>query len=559
MRPNHPRWLAATAFLLVVAASPAAAGPCENLVVGAGGLLSGASVTVAVTVPGPAFTAPDGVTYTGVPAFCKVSAVLTPTADSLINVEVWLPTASWNGKFQGIGNGGYGGTIAQGSAAMVAGLKSGFAVANTDMGTVPSSNGNADALVGHPQKWIDFGWRATNLMTKTAKQLVQRFYGQAPRYSYFNGCSTGGQQGLMEAQRFPEDYDGILAGAAASNRTHVHTAVLWNYQHARRTPLSLFASTDQTKAMVKSMLQACAVKSGGLATDPFLTDPRACDWDPAVMQCTGLPDGICLTPEQVATARAKYAGPRNPLTGRQIYPGLARGAEADSQFGWAALDTQTETPFGSLFKWVFGPLFTHANYNFAGDMASVDSILASNLNANRTDYSAFRQRGGKIIAYHGWADPLATPQESINAYERLVAAQGKGSVAATKEVQSFYRLFMVPGMYHCGYGPGPNVIGQPYTGQVVVQPPLSADADHDIFLALQNWVENGVPPNRLIATKYVSDLAVNGVQMTRPICVYPNVARYSGAGDPNQAGSFVCAPAPGRTDPAQVPATEYVN
>jgi hypothetical protein len=548
---------AACVLLGVGSTGTTMAGPCESLVLN-NLSQAGTTITSAVTVPGPAFTTPDGALHVNVPSFCKVSAVLTPTVDSFINVELWMPSSTWNGRFQGIGNGGYGGTIAQGSTAMITGLQAGFSVATTDMGTAPSSNGNADALIGHPQKWVDFGSRATHLMTVMSKQLIQQFYGRAPQYSYFNGCSTGGQQGLMEAQRYPDDYDGILAGAPASNRTHVHTAVLWNYQAARRTPTSLFFSTDQTKAMVRSIVQACAVKSGGLPTDAFLTDPRACDWDPAQMQCTGAPDGICLTPDQVATARAKYAGPRNPVTGQQIYPGLAKGSEADSQFGWAALDTQVETPFGSLFKWVFGPTFTYRNFDFDTDMAVVDEILATSLNANSTDYSRFRDRGGKVIVYHGWADPLATPQESINAYERQVAAEGRGG-ASVRRVQDFYRLFMVPGMYHCGYGPGPNVIGQPYTGQVVAQPPLMPDAKHDIFRALQAWVEEGVAPHSVVATKYIGDQAANGVQMTRPVCVYPNVARYSGGGDPNLAASFICSPAPGSTDPSQVPAPAYVN
>jgi len=558
MRFRAASWFASLALSLLVSAfacASASAATCETLVLNSS---PGLTVTGAVTIPGPSFTAASGVTYTNLPSFCKVSVVLTPTSDSFINVELWMPTSTWNGKFQGIGNGGYGGSIAQGSLAMVAGLQAGFAVATTDMGTVPSSNGDGDALIGHPQKWIDFGWRATHLMTIASKQLIQAFYLQAPRYSYFNGCSTGGQQGLMSAQRFPADYDGILVGDPAHNRTHVHSAVLWGYQASHKTPTALYFSTGQTGAMAASIAKACAAKSGGVATDAFLTDPRACDWDPAVMQCTGLPDGTCLTADQVATARAKYAGPRDPVTGHQIYPGLPRGSEADSQFGWAALDTEVETPFGSLFKWVFGPTFTYLNFNFDSDMATIDSILASNLNANSVDLSAFRDRGGKIIHYHGWADPLASPQESINYYERLVAAQGGGATAA-KRAQNFYRLFMVPGMYHCGYGPGPNTFGQPYTGQVAVQPPLAADADHDIFLALQQWVEKGVAPQRVIAAKYVSDLAANGVQMTRPICVYPNVAHYSGSGDTNDAANFTCAPAPGRTDPAQVPAPEYLN
>lgn len=559
MKTDLPKLAAAAVFFSSLCVTmPAVAGPCENLVVNPGGVLGG-KVTGALSVSGPLFVAPDGVTYTGVPAFCKVSAVLTPSSDSFVNVELWMPANSWNGKYQAVGNGGYAGSLAQGVPAMIAALQSGFAVANTDMGTAPSSNGNADALIGHPEKWIDWGWRSTHLMTTTSKQLIQAFYGQAPSKSYFNGCSTGGQQALMAAQRFPEDYDGILAGAPANNRTHVHTAVLWNYQATHKTPQSLFFSTDQTKAMTKSVVAACAAKSGGLATDPFLTDPRACDWDPAVMQCTGLPDGICLTPDQVTAARAIYSGPRNPRTGRQIYPGLPKGSESDGQFGIAAMSTQTETPFGSIFKWVFGPTFTYLNFNFDTDMASMDSILASNLNANSVDLTAFRNRGGKLIMYHGWADPLAPPQNTINYYERLVDSQNGRGASATNNVQSFARLFMVPGMYHCATGPGPNAFGNRFSGKVVVAPPGAANAENDIFLALQDWVEKGTAPTRITATKYVNDEKDQGVQMTRPICVYPQVAKYSGSGDPNTASSFICAPAAGKTDPSQVSAPEYLN
>jgi feruloyl esterase len=271
------------------------------------------------------------------------------------------------------------------------------------------------------------------------------------------------------------------------------------------------------------------------------------------MQCTGAPDGICLTPDQVVTARAKYQGPRNPVTGRQIYPGLPRGSEAAATGGWANLDTQVETPFGSLFKWVFGPTFTYLNFNFDTDMQTLDSVLAPILNANSIDLSAFRSRNGKIIAYHGWADPLASPQEGINYYERLVAAQN------TQKAQSYYRLFMVPGMYHCSGGPGPNAFGQAYGTSATIPRPLSDDPGHNIFRALQQWVEKGVAPERVVAAKYTNDDDTQPVQMTRPLCVYPKVARYSGTGDPNQEANFVCAPAPGRTDPAQVPAPEYIN
>lgn len=549
------RWVAALATGLAFS-FPAFAGTCESLVVNLA--LTGTTVTGATTVPGPAFTAPDGITYTNVPSFCKVSAVLMPTSDSFINVELWMPVSGWTGRFEGIGNGGYAGTVALGVPAMIAGLQQGLAVATTDMGTAPSGNNDGDALIGHPEKWVDFGWRATHLMTTTSKTIIQAYYGQAPRWSYFNGCSTGGEQALMSAQRFPDDYDGILGGDPAGNRTHGHTGVLWNYTAMHKTTQSLFTSTGQTQAMVNSILAACVVKSGGLASDAFLTDPRTCGWDPAVMQCTGAPDGTCLTADQVVAARTMYAGAVDPATGHRIFPGSVRGSEADSQFGWVGIGTQPETPFGSLFKWVFGPTFVYSMFNFDSDMATMDSILAPNLNANSTNLSTFRDHGHKLLMYHGWADPLITPQESINHYNAIVAAQGAGA-AAVKKAQDFYRLFMVPGMYHCATGPGPNAFGNRFSGIAYAPPPLANDAEHDIFIALQNWVEKGVAPTRVTAAKYVNDVPQLGVQMTRPICLYPNVAKYSGTGDPNSAENFTCAPAPGTNDPSQVAAPEYRN
>jgi feruloyl esterase len=547
--------LAVFAFLLTHAV-PAAAGACENLVINLG--LSGTAVSAATTVPGPSYTAPDGVTYANVPSFCKVSAVLTPTSDSFINVELWMPTSSWNGRFEGVGNGGYAGTIALGVPAMVQGLQWGFAVATTDMGTAPSGNNDADALVGHPQKWIDWGWRATHLMTTTSKQIMQAYYGSGPQYSYFNGCSTGGEQAHMEAQRFPDDYNGILGGDPANNRTHAHTAILNNYRAMHATPQSLFTSS-QAQAVTNAIVAACVVGSGGLASDPFLTDPRTCNWDPSALQCTGVDTGSCLSPDQVQAARAMYAGAHDPATGHLIFPGSVRGSESDGQFGWTGIGSQPEVPFGSIFKWAFGPTFTYPNFNFDSDMAAMDSLLAPNVNANSTDLSAFAKRGGKMIMYHGWADPLISPQESIDYYQRLVAAQGNNGAAAAKQTQNFYRLFMVPGMAHCAFGTGPNAFGNRFSGQVYAAPPAAADPQHDIFLALQQWVEKGVAPTRVIATKYSGEVPQAGVVMTRPLCVYPQVAKYGGSGDVNDAANFVCASAPGGNDPAQMPAPEYLN
>ena len=530
-----------------------AAGNCESLVTAS---LPEAAVTSATTVPGPSFVGPDGRTYQELPAFCRVAITATPTSDSLINIELWMPRNTWNGSFEGTGNGGYAGSLAVSTPAMVAGLKAGFAVTGTDMGTTPSTNNDADALVGHPEKWVDFGSRSTHLMTTLSKQVVDIFYGHAPRYSYFNGCSTGGQQALMEAQAFPTDYDGILGGDPASNRTHVHASLVWNYAALHGKADSLFTS-QQAQAVTDAVITACAVKSGGLASDPFLTDPRFCDWDPAELQCGSTTSTSCLSADQVAAARAIYAGATDPANGHLIFPGTVRGSESDPQFGWVGVESNPEPPFDSLFKWAFGTAWAWQSYDFDQDMAFVDSLLAPMLNANSPDLSQFQNHGGKLMMYHGWDDPLVSPQDSIDYYLRVIAAQSNSSVHGLTKTQAFYRLFMVPGMYHCAFGPGPNAFGNRFSGQVVAPPPPVEDAQHDAFIALQKWVEKGRTPDELIATKYVDDQPDLGVQMTRPICAYPKVPRYSGSGDPNVAGSFNCVEDGNTNNP--MPAPEYLK
>src|SRR5213594_890470 len=267
------------ALSVVAPVNVATAVTCETLIAVP---LQDGVITSAVSVPGPRFTGPDGRTYQEVQPFCRVTATLTPTSDSLINVEVWMPISGWNLRFEGTGNGGYAGNIALDVPEMIAAVNAGRAVAATDMGTAPSTNNDADALVGHPEKWIDFGYRATHLMTVAAKQIVSTFYGQGPRYSYFHGCSTGGQQALMEAQRFPDDYDGILGGAPANNRTHVHTNAVWVYKQFHATPASYIPAT-KFDVINQAVLAQCRGQDGGAKTDAFLTDPRDCKFDPATL------------------------------------------------------------------------------------------------------------------------------------------------------------------------------------------------------------------------------------------------------------------------------------
>ncbi len=543
--------LAGVLFAATALSAKPAAASCEDLI---NASVSEGTITLAESHPAGSFAAPDGTTYTNLPAFCRVAATLTPSPDSNIKVEVWMPNSDWNGRYVGTGNGGYAGTIAYSELAPT--LQFGFAVANTDMGTTPATPLDGKPLVGHPERWIDWGYRSTHLMTVAAKEIITAFYSQNPQYSYFTGCSTGGGQALHEAEQFPFDYDGIVGGAPAENRTHLHTAILWDYYVTHLAPDSLLPA-DKAQLVTNAVLGACAVQSGGLASDPFLTDPRRCNWDPATLQCTGSDTSGCVTAGQVQALKLLYDGPRNPRTDRLIYPGIPRGSESGSTFDVPALEglsplvPSSEPLFDGLFYWVFGPDWDWRSFDFDRNEAQLDQVLAASQNANSTDLSRFRGHGGKFLMYHGWADPLVPPQDDINYFLRLLAREARSSgSAALAQVQEFYRLFMAPGMGHCGSGPGPNVFGG------ADNPGGPADPQHNVLLALQHWVEDGMAPDQIIATKYKNDTPAQGMVMTRPLCVFPKVPHYAGSGDPNVADSFECVPDLVRDNP--MPAPEYL-
>lgn len=527
------------AFAAAAAPQPAWAGACESLVTTK---LPNAKVTSALTISGTV-KAPDGKTYAGLPSFCNVTILATPSGDSAINILLWMPTATWNGRFEGTGNGGYAGNMAIDAPALIYAIKNGFAVAATDMGTAPSANNNGDALVGHPEKWIDFGYRATHVMTELSKDILRVFYKQGPRYSYFNGCSTGGQQALMTAQRYPADYDGILGGDPAHDRTHAHTGILWIYTQTHKTKTS-YITPDKVSLITSAELKACVLKSGGVAGDTFLTDPSKCDWSPAALQCTRATQTDCLNANQVRAAAAIYAGPQDPVTHASIFPGSVRGSENASLFGWNDTQSGNEPQFDSVFKWVFGLQWQPSQFNYHQSMADMDQILAATLNADNANLNGFRNRRGKLLMYHGWADPLIAPQSLIDYYVKVVTEQGNGryNAAALARTQAFYRLFMVPGMNHCQGGPGPNAFGNQFSGDFVATDPPSNDARHHALTALVAWVERGIAPAEIVATKYVNDTPSQGVAMQRPLCPYPAVARYKGSGSTNVAGNFACVP-----------------
>jgi feruloyl esterase len=554
---------------VAIASSPAMATPCTNL---QSLQLQHTTINSATDNTSGTFVAPGSAPITGLPAFCRVTATLTPSSDSSIKIELWLPESGWNGRFLGTGGGGFQGVINY--AELSSGLRAGFAATNTDLGTGSSgcnplycgSDGNmgnplaiafgdpaapSTGLFGHPERIKDFGFRAIHLMTVRGKEIANAFYGQQAHKAYFAGCSTGGQNALMEAQRFPDDYDGILAGAPAFNRTHLHMAGLYGWQDTHASP-GRFIQAGQMTLINQAVLKQCVGRDGGASTDPFLTDPRDCHFDPKALLCTGgaLPPA-CLTADQVTTMQKYYAGTIDPVNGQVINPGPARGTETDdvTALGLAFQERLPEPAFDGLFYWVFGPSFGYpasavnfANFDFHRAVDTVDDQLAAVLNANSADLGEFREHGGKLIMYHGWADPLIPSQSSINYFNALVGNDSHGFQQASfsagnpalQRTQSYARLYMVPGMYHCSGGPGPNTF--------------------DALTPLVNWVETGVAPESLVATKFVSDTPP-AVQMTRPLCVYPKVAKYTGSGSTSIAANFTCVA--DEHDFNQTPAPKY--
>ena len=524
--------VALLAFFAGISAIPAAAATCASL---AGLALPDTTITAAQLIPAGTYTAPDGEVFTNLPSFCRVAATLTPTSDSDINIEVWVPFSNWNGFFVGTGNSGNGGVIMYGN--MAPWLPGNYAVANTDLGTSPATpNSGGRFLTGHPEKQIDFATRSTNLMTVRSKEIIEAFYGERPKYSYFFGCSTGGGQGIHEALQFPGDYDGIIAFAPNMNRTHAAAAHVWDAQ-AFYGPANI--TTDQAVAVTAAVVKQCAGKDWGLTSDNFLTDPRDCHWDPSALQCTGSAADAptCLTPPQVAALGKFYQGPINPRTGQRIYAGEVRGSESNSGYPANNAAAANQPPV----QWTFGNDFDFRTFDFDHDMDAVDEQLAAILNANTADLEEFRSHGGKLLLWQGFADPQVPVLNTVAYYERLIASQmpdGRHDAAARKEAvrrtQEFARLFLGPGVGHCSGGAGPDTF--------------------DAGTPTRQWVQQGIAPDQIVASK-----VINGVTtFTRPLCPYPALPRYSGVGDPTLASSFKCV-ADEDHDDNQPPAPKYLN
>ncbi len=462
------------------------------------------------------------------PSFCLISANLRPADGSLIRIELWLPIANWNGRLLGTGNGGGAGGIAYESLA--GGIRQNYATVNTDMGT---SRGGANAAVGNPETWKDFGYRATHEMTIVAKILVKMFYGKEQHHAYFVGCSTGGQQGLMEAQRFPNDYNGIVAGAPANNRTHLHTSFLWNYVAANKNGKALF-SQEELAHISKKVIGHYIAKSGGAPGDNFLTDPGRVNVNiDSLFKCMSNSGDTCLSEEKIIALKKIYGGPVNPRTKEQIYTSFPVGSESIG--GGLALQ---QTSGGAdalfyLFKWAFGKDFDPMKFDFDKDLAKLDSILSPLLNANNPDLSAYKKNGGKILMYTGTADPLVPYQDAVNYYQRVVKNQ-----RGLKQTQAFFRYYLLPGMAHCAGGPGLNAFSA------------------NILTDLVSWVENGKAPNEIIAEAWNCCDIKGPPRLKRPVYPYPKFPHYIG-GDVNSASSYTGVEHIGVK--LQLPASKYLR
>ncbi len=510
---HGPSGLALTATLLVMvvfSAAPAMGASCESL---SGLELPDTMITLAREVAPGEFSLPDGgwqgrgglpAAFKDLPGFCRISATLKPTRDSDIKIEVWMPVSGWNGKFQAVGNGGWSGNIAY--PAMSEALRRGYATGSTDTGHAGPS---ASFALRHPEKLIDFAYRSEHEMTVKAKAIIAAFYGHGPRLSYWVGCSSGGRQGLKEAQKFPNDYDGIVAGAPANNWTHLMASALWVGQ-ATLKDVASYIPPSKYPVIHRAVLDACDALDG--VQDGVIENPMRCRFDPKVLECKGEDAPTCLTAPQVEAARKIYGGAKHPRTGQEIYPGLEPGSE----LGWAPMAGGPK-PFAiseDHFKYVVfsDPNWDFRFFNFDSGVEITDKLDGGTINATDPDLRKFESHGGKLIQYHGWNDPLIAPRNSINYYNAVVKRMGGAAKTA-----DWFRLFMVPGMNHCRGGDGPN--------------------SFDTVSVIEQWVEKGKAPTQIIASHSTD----GKVDRTRLLCPFPQVAKYTGTGNPDEAAHFSCA------------------
>jgi feruloyl esterase len=429
--------------------------------------------------------------------FCRVVGVI----EKEINFELWLPR-DWNGKFEGVGNGGFTGAINYPS--MGAALAKGYATASTDTGHRTERGFFEDEWIeGHPQRVSDFLYRAHHLMAQTSKKLVGAFYGKSLDRAYYNGCSSGGWEGLTEAQRYPDDYDGIVAGAPAINFVRLQSRGILQAQMSLQDPQGNLTG-EQVRLLIDAAVNKCDARDG--LKDGLIDDPRTCDFDPAELLCRSGQATDCLTAPQVARAAALY-GPVKSRGGLNLYPGAALGASpmlppsvAPAPPGHSAMALMLQRK----------PDWDVNTFDPDKQIPELERELGAVADSMDPNLSRFRAHGGKLILYHGWADPLLSPFNTIDYYDSVSKTLG------ADVTDGFVKLFMVPGMGHCRGGSGPN--------------------EFDAVEAMAQWVEHGSPPKQILA----AHVTAGRIDRTRPLCPYPQVARYKGTGSTDEATQFEC-------------------
>jgi feruloyl esterase len=505
--------------LLAVPATAFAAQDCASL---KQATLADATILSATDVPAQPVATMPGISL---PPLCVVKGILHPTADSVIRFEVWMPQTGWNGRIVDVGNGGFAGAIDY--RQLGANVLAGYATADSDAGHQADSE-DASWAYGHPEKIKDFGWRAVHLTAGVSKAMVKAYYGKPQDKAYFDSCSDGGREALMEAQRFPEDYDGILAGAPANNWTHMLTSGLSLAKTMGDDPTAFFSSM-KLPAIHTASLAACDAQDG--VKDGIVSNPEACHVDTAALVCKGAEDVSCLTPKQATTLRALYRGGTDDR-GQTLFPGYTPG---DETMGWKNWMIGNAPASGSGGNYMAN-FFRYMVYNdpkWNPLTADVDDALrrgmqgaAKDVDSTNTDLSRFAARGGKLILYHGWNDPAISPWNTVNYFNAVKKTMGEAKAAQT------VRLFMAPGVEHCLAGPGPSLFGQ-------LGLPAAEGKGSGALDLLQKWVERGDAPEMILAAT-PKDPRDPAAQIVRPLCAYPKRAVYDGKGDPKQPGSFAC-------------------
>jgi feruloyl esterase len=471
-------------------------------------VLPTATVTGAELVAAGAFAPPGGGRgnaanqYSTLPAFCRATLTLRPSADSDIKVELWLPI-QWNGRFQAVGQGGMAGSIPY--PQLAAAIAEGYAAAGTDTGHVGN---NANFMPAHPEKLIDFAYRAVHEMAVRGKAVIAAHYGNAPVKAYFNGCSGGGRHALTSAQRYPDDFDGIVAGASSWNSMRMDAARVAMNRIVNRSPESAIPASKYP-AIHEAVLQACDGLDG--VRDGVLENPNKCSFDYASLLCKGGETASCLTAPQVESAKALTSPLRHPVTGAVLFDArLSPGAELEwgTLGGPDPLDNALIRLSNITYK---DPKWDPRQFKVETDVELADRLDNGLLASRNANLKPFFDRGGKLLMYHGWADPQVTPQNSVTYYRNVLQTVGKNA-------DNSITLFMLPGVYHCTGGPGPDAF--------------------DKMTAIQQWVEQGKKPTRIIASSVKDGVVVR----TRPLCPFGQVAKYSGKGSTDDAANFACVP-----------------